>query len=319
MKYRAIKELHETKGYRIKWMCKRLNIQRSAYYKWINRAIPEKEQENMEIAEIVKDYHQRYRGILGYRRMRMFINRHYKKKYNIKRIHRIMNILGIHSEIRRARTGCTVSNRADQKAENRLHRNFEASAPNVKWATDVTEFKVPNSTEKIYLSAFLDLYDRCIISWDIRERNDNILVQNTFNKAMAQNPGAHPLFHSDRGYQYTSPAFQEQLKNYGISQSMSRVGCCLDNGPTEGLWGIIKTEMYQMYDVYDKESLINAIKNYIEFYNKYRYQERYDSKVPMEIRLEAMNTLEPKQYPIAFNPRIAKYHESLNHLKTQSI
>ena len=101
-------------------------------------------------------------------------------------------------------------------------------------------------------------------------------------------------------------------------QSMSRVACCLDNGPTEGLWGIIKTEMYKMYEIYDKESLIEAIGNYINFYNYQRYQERYDSKAPMEIRMEAMNTVKPKQYPIAFNPRIAKYHELLNNLKTQS-
>lgn len=317
-KYLAVKELHETKNYSIQWMCKVLNIQRSAYYKWLNRAIPENEQENMELAEIIKKYHQKYGGILGYRRMRMFINRNYKKNYNIKRIRRIMNILGIHSRIRRIKTGCTVSNKADQKAENILHRDFEASTPNEKWTTYVTEFKVPHSTEKLYLSVFLDLYDRCIIAWEIRERNDNILVQNTFRKAVAQNPEAHPLFHSDRGYQYTSPVFQNQLKEHGMIQSMSRVACCLDNGPTEGLWGIIKTEMYKMYEIYDKESLIEAIGNYINFYNYQRYQERYNSKAPMEIRMEAMNTVKPKQYPIAFNPRIAKYHELLNNLKTQS-
>lgn len=89
----------------------------------------------------------------------------------------------------------------------------------------------------------------------------------------------------------------------------------MDNGSTEGLWGIIKTEMYKMYEIYDKESLIEAIGNYINFYNYQRYQERYNSKAPMEIRMEAMNTVKPKQYPIAFNPRIAKYHELLNNLK----
>lgn len=76
--------------------------------------------------------------------------------------------------------------------------------------------------------------------------------------------------------------------------------------------------MYKMYEIYDKESLIEAIGNYINFYNYQRYQERYNSKAPMEIRMEAMNIVKPKQYPIAFNPRIAKYHELLNNLKTQS-
>ena len=99
-----------------------------------------------------------------------------------------------------------------------------------------------------------------------------------------------------------------------MTQSMSRVACCLDNGPTEGLWGIIKTEMYRMYDIHNKESLIEAVNKYIEFYNYRRYQSRFDSKAPME---EAINKEEPKHYPIAFNPRIAKYKESLKN-KNQS-
>ena len=85
----------------------------------------------------------------------------------------------------------------------------------------------------------------------------------------------------------------------------------------EGLWGIIKTEMYKMYDIHNKESLIEAIDKYIEFYNYQRYQSRFDSKTPMEVREEAINKEEPKHYPIVFNPRIAKYKESLK-IKTQS-
>ncbi len=72
-----------------------------------------------------------------------------------------------------------------------------------------------------------------------------------------------------------------------MTQSMSRVACCLDNGPTEGLWGVIKTEMYRMYDIHDKKSLIEAIGKYIHFYNYQRYQSRFDSKTPMEVRIEA--------------------------------
>ena len=298
-------------------MCNKLNIRRSSYYKWLNRPITENEQKNNELAEIIMGYHESYGGILGYRRMRLFINRDSQKKYNTKRIHRIMNILGIHSTIRRSRNCCTATNKSDQKAENVLHREFEASKPNEKWTTDITEFKVPHSTEKIYLSAFLDLYDRSIVAWSISTRNDNALVLDTFNQAIKQNPDAHPLFHSDRGFQYTSLVFKKKLEEQGMKQSMSRVACCLDNGPTEGLWGIIKTEMFKMYKIQNKEDLIEAIDKYIEFYNNHRYQSRYGSKAPMEVRKEAMDKKESKYYPIAFNARIAKYKESLNN-KTQS-
>lgn len=298
-------------------MCKCLNIRRSAYYKWLKRSIPNNEQEDKELSEIIMDYHKRYGGILGYRRMCSFINREHNKQYNVKRIHRIMKIINIHSSIRRKRTCCTVTNKTDQTAENVLRREFEAAKTNEKWTTDVTEFKVPHSTEKIYLSAFLDLYDRSIVAWSISDRNDNALVFDTFKKAIRKYPDAHPLFHSDRGYQYTSPSFQNKLKEQGMVQSMSRVACCLDNGPTEGLWGIIKTEMYRMYEIHNKEDLIEAIRKYIEFYNYDRYQSRFNSKTPMEVRKEALNEETPKRYPIALNPRIAKYKEALKN-KAQS-
>lgn len=298
-------------------MCKCLGIRRSSYYKWLNRSISDNEQEDIELSDIIAEYDERYGGILGYRRMCMFINRDYDKHYNVKRIHRIMKIKNIHSTIRRTRTCCSVANKADQTAANILHREFEASKPNEKWITDVTEFKVPHTTDKLYLSAFMDLYDRSIIAWAISKRNDNALVFDTFEQAIKNNPGAHPLFHSDRGYQYTSPIFQSKLKEQGMEQSMSRVACCLDNGPTEGLWGIIKTEMYQMYEIHDKEDLIEAIGKYIDFYNNRRYQSRFDSKTPMEVRNEALGNESPNQYPIAFNPRISKYKESLKN-KAQS-
>lgn len=294
-----------------------MNIRRSAYYKWLKRSIPSNEQEDMELAEIVMNYHEKYGGILGYRRMRLYINRDFDRHYSTKRIHRIMKIMGVHSSIRRTRTCCTMANKANQAAENVLHREFEAAKPNEKWTTDVTEFKVPHSAEKLYLSAFLDLYDRSIIAWSISNRNDNALVFDTLNKAIEKYPDAHPLFHSDRGYQYTSPLFQNKLKKYGMVQSMSRVACCLDNGPTEGLWGIIKTEMYQMYEIHTKKDLVQAINKYIDFYNYERYQARFDSKTPMEVREEAFSKETPRQYPIAFNPRIVKYKEALKN-KAQS-
>lgn len=74
--------------------------------------------------------------------------------------------------------------------------------------------------------------------------------------------------------------------------------------------------MYKMYDIHSKENLIEAINKYIKFYNCQRYQSRFDSKAPMEVREEKINKEEPKHYPITFNPRIAKYKESLK-VKTQ--
>ena len=92
-----------------------------------------------------------------------------------------------------------------------------------------------------------------------------------------------------------------------IEQSMSRVGHCIDNGPTEGLWGIIKSEMYCMYKITDEVSLRSAIDKYIKFYAEERLQERFHCKTPLEVRSEALSAETPIQYPIAENKRIEAY------------
>lgn len=114
---------------------------------------------------------------------------------------------------------------------------------------------------------------------------------------------------SDRGFQYTNKIFQKKLSDQGMQQSMSRVGHCIDNGPTEGFWGIIKTEMYAMYDITDEASLRYAIKDYIRFYSEERIQNRYNNKTPLELRNDFLKNRVQKEYPIPENKRIKKYRE----------
>lgn len=72
------------------------------------------------------------------------------------------------------------------------------------------------------------------VAYVISTRNDNRLVSETFDKAVEANLNTKPLFHSDRGFQYTSKVFQRKLKEHDMEHSMSRVDHCIDNGPTEG-------------------------------------------------------------------------------------
>jgi Transposase and inactivated derivatives len=219
-----------------------------------------------------------------------------------------MKKLGIRSVIQKKKTKYKPST-SEIIAENKLGRNFYAKAPNEKWATDVTEFKVPGENKKLYLSAILDLYDRYPVSYILSHRNDNRLVFKTFDQAIASYPDAKPIFHSDRGFQYTSKIFQTKLREQEMEQSMSRVGCCIDNGPTEGFWGMLKSEMYQLYDIYDEPSLRYALQDYIRFYCEERPQERYHCKTPKEVRMEALNSKNPNQFPVPENKRIKKYKE----------
>ena len=233
------------------------------------------------------EYHEAYEHILGYRRMTLWINVLNSLSYNVKRIRRLMRLMGISSAIRRKRKG-TIHSTPQVTAENVMNREFVAEKPNEKWLTDVTEFKIAGETRKVYLSAILDLYDKSIVSYEIGTSNNNKLAFDTFDKAVAANPGAKPLFHSDRGFQYTSKTFKAKIdKIHGI-QSMSRIGRCIDNGPMEGFWGIIKSEMYYLKTFHKIQELKEAIENYIHFYNYIRISSKQKGLTPVQYRNQAL-------------------------------
>ena len=204
---------------------------------------------------------------------------------NDKRVLRICRAKGIKSTIKYSSHGCTrQASEPQYLAENVLKREFYADRPNAKWLTDVTEFKyyVGLEVHKLYLSAILDLFDRRIVSFVIRDRNDNALVFETFDKAVAENPDAYPLFHSDRGFQYTNRVFHAKLERAGMTQSMSRVGKCIDNGPMEGFWGILKRERYYGRRFTSREELVKMIEDYIAYYNTGRLQRGLGVLTPFE-------------------------------------
>lgn len=221
----------------------------------------------------------------GYRRLNDDLRHDYGIHVNDKRVLRICRAKDIRSTVKYSSHGCTRQARNPLYiAENILDRQFYASKPNEKWLTDVTEFKWYEGIEvhKLYLSAILDLCDRRIVSYVLSEHNDNPLVYKTFDKAVLANPDAHPLFHSDRGYQYTSRAFHYKLQQAGMTQSMSRVGHCIDNGPMEGFWGILKRERYYGRRFTGKQELIQMIEGYIHYYNTRRVQRNLGILTPME-------------------------------------
>ena len=221
----------------------------------------------------------------GYRRIRDDLEHDFGIDVNDKRVLRICRARNIKSTIKYSSHSCTRNASNPQYiAENTLGRDFHAPKPNVKWLTDVTEFKWYEGVEvhKIYLSAILDLYDRRIVSFVIRDTNDNKLVFDTFAKAVQSNPDTHPIFHSDRGFQYTNRYFYQRLVNAGMTQSMSRVGRCIDNGPMEGFWGILKRERYYGRRFTNRAELVKMIRSYIHYYNTKRLQRNLGVLTPLE-------------------------------------
>lgn len=263
-------------------LCRIAGIPRSSYYKWLNRKEGENETFNKELCALINNYYEESNGILGYRQMTIKLNRENEFHVNCKRILRLMRILQLKSVCRKPRRKY-VKSTPEITAENILNREFESNHFGEKWLTDVTEMKY-GSTNKAYLSAILDLADKSIVSFVIGHFNNNELVFETFDIAHKAHPDAKPLFHSDRGYQYTSKAFKKKLDDAGMVQSMSRVSKCIDNGPMEAFWGMLKSEMYYLKNFHTYEELVTAVSNYIDYFNNKRYQKRLNCMTPIEYR-----------------------------------
>ena len=285
--YTAIREVSEEHPeYPIGILCQILNVSRSGYYKWKKHPDSENDLLNQKIAGIIDELHYDHPD-MGYRRIRDTLAHDYNISVNDKRILRICRKKKIQSSIKH-RYNCCTKPASDPAyiAENVLNRDFSSDKLNEKWCTDVTEFKYGTGDDekkgKVYLSAILDLCDAMPVSFSIGDHNDNSLVMESFDKALAARPGATPIFHSDRGYQYTSKEFRQRILDSGMTQSMSRVAHCTDNGPMEGFWGIIKREMYYGRKFKTKNELVQAIQDYIDYYINRRVQRKLGVLTPIE-------------------------------------
>lgn len=280
--YCCVQELNQ-EGYAIAESCDILELNRSSYYKWLHRIKSSIELENEALLHEIGFIYADRNGTYGYRRIADEYNATHEKRYNLKRFYRLTHTVGMLAVIRRKRPAYQRST-PEITAKNILNRNFTADKVNEKWCTDVTEMKYGSNGEKAYLSAIMDLKGKDIVSFAIGRSNNNQLVFQTFDLAIQKYPDAHPLFHSDRGFQYTSKQFKAKLDEQNMEQSMSRVGKCIDNGPMESFWGVLKCEMYYLRHFETYEELVEAIEQFIHYYNYERRQHRLNSLAPMNYR-----------------------------------
>ena len=287
MAYITIRELHgEHPDYPVRKLCILGKVNRAAYYKWLDHVNSDNDILNEEIARLIEEIHAEHPD-MGHRRIRDTLAHDHGIDVNDKRVLRICRKKKIQSRIKN-RYNCCTKPASDPAyiAENILNREFKSDKLNEKWCTDVTEFKYGAGDEekkgKVYLSAILDLCDTMPVSFSISDHNDNPLVMDSFDKALEARPGAKPIFHSDRGYQYTSKEFRQKILDAGMTQSMSRVAHCTDNGPMEGFWGIMKREMYYGKKFRTKKELVQAIEEYIDYYINRRVQRKLGVLTPME-------------------------------------
>lgn len=319
--YEIIKELHESdKKWDISFMCNHLNLSRSAYYKWLNSTPTGKKLEDERILIKIKEVAASNNSLFGAMNMYYTLKNKHHFTCGHNRVYRIMCINDIQSSYRRSSRYTYVKSTPEETVDNILKRDFNSNKPNEKWCTDVTEIKIPLTGEKLYISPVLDLYDRYPVSFAVSDRNDIVLANTALEMAHETYPEAMPLYHSDRGFQYTRTVFKTKLKGYGMTQSMSRVSRCIDNGPCEGFQGIFKDMLVILYpNIKSREEMIHAIYGTLDYYINEYPQKRYKGKTCGKVRQEALQSSEPTIYPIKQANRYIKFWTEIEQKKQRAL
>ena len=319
--YELIKELHASdEKWDISFMCKHLNVSRAAYYKWLNSTPTEKQLEDERILVKIKTIASSNNSLFGAMNMYYVLKNKHHFTCGHNRVYRIMCINDITSSYRRSSRYSYTKTTPEETADNILKRDFNSEKPNEKWCTDVTEIKVPTTGEKLYISPVIDLYDRYPVGFAVSEINDVALTDATLELAHNAYPNAKPLYHSDRGFQYTRAAFKTKLKDYRMTQSMSRVSHCIDNGPCEGFQGIFKDILFILYpNIQSKEEMIQAIYGTLDYYINEYPQKRYKGKTSGQVRQESLKASEPTKYPIKQANRYIKFWAEIEQKKQRAL
>lgn len=264
-------------------LLKATGLAKSVYYyhcKALRQAAPDEALQS----QIVQLYHE-HKGRYGYRRITLSLQLS-GVNINHKRVQRMMGELGLKSKVRPKRY-TSYKGDVGRIAPDLVQREFTADKPNQKWVTDVTEFKV--GEQKVYLSPVIDLFNQEVVSYEVGTSVRLSLVTDMLKKATAKlERHETPIVHSDQGWQYQHRKYQQQLKEKGLKQSMSRKGNCLDNAVAENFFGLLKTEMYHNEVFKNADELIETIKEYIDYYNHKRIKLKLKGLSPIEYRNQAL-------------------------------
>ena len=238
--------------------------------------------------EVIQRIYTQAKGLYGYRRIVLALKKE-DIHLNHKTVRRLMTELQLKG-IRKQKKYSSHRGEVGQIAPNLIQRNFEAEQPNEVWLTDVTEFKVNGN--KLYLSAFLDVFNREIVGYEITQNPNFELIEKSFYRAinhLKYNENTSPIIHSDQGWLYQIPRFRSMISSFQMTQSMSRKGNCYDNALMESFFGILKNECIYREKFQSIQQAKQSIESYIQFYNQSRIKAKLHGMSPVEFRLAKQN------------------------------
>lgn len=269
-----------------------MKISRSGYYKWLKNkdTLNQFERNRLDLKELVQEIHKR-KPSYGYRRINAIILRDTGWKVSNNLVHKVCKLNNIKSKARHYKY--KKSGEESIKFPNLIKGNWNTSRPFEKVVSDTTTFWFK---KKCYdWTFYLDIFNNEIIGSDVREskHGSNVLNHRLALSSMleAKNKRGYrnleTIFHTDQGIVYSSRTFNNILKDFSITRSMSRAGTPTDNPVIESKNGWLKKEMYIDFDINNYNTVQEFIKDIIEDNNSFRPSYALKYKTPIEYRIQS--------------------------------
>ncbi len=279
MIYKLIDE--EKARYSIAFLCRTLEVTRSAWYEWRRAGQSQRAREDQRLKVHVRAAHRGSRGTYGSPRIRKQLSNE-GVQVGRRRVARLMREEGLAGTPKKRFRNTTDSTHKQPIAANLLARDFLPAQPNEAWVTDITY--ISTSSGFLYLVVFIDLFSKKVVGWSARTHMRADLCLDALKQAIVfRNPKPGLIIHSDRGCQYASHGFAGFLEQCGFKQSMSRKGNCWDNAPAESFFGTLKTELINRKSWPSPAAAKDAIGEYIHsFYNHKRLHSANGYQSPVD-------------------------------------
>ncbi|CXG34756.1 IS3-Spn1%2C transposase [Streptococcus pneumoniae] len=267
-------------------LLKSIKLARWTYYYHLKQL--DKTDKDQELKAEIQSIFIEHKGNYAYRRIYLELrNRAYL--VNHKRVQGLIKVLNLQAKMRQKRKYSSHKGDVGKKAENLIQGQFEGSKTMEKCYTDVTEFAIPASTQKLYLSPVLDGFNSEIIAFNLSTSPNLEQVKSMLEQAFTEKYYENTILHSDQGWQYRHDSYHRFLESKGVQASMSRKGNSQDNGMMESFFGILKSEMFYGYEKTFKSlnQLEQAIVDYIDYYNNKRIKVKLKGLSPVQYRTKS--------------------------------
>ena len=273
----------------MKQICKINQMSRSSCYYALEHKDYRKQKDAPDLRLIEEIFNQKHKKA-GIRTIAMILQNKYDVTINLKKIARIKKQYGLITQIRKKNPYNVVFKKGleHRVAPNLLQRRFDVNMPDTVYSTDIS-YLIYKGGQRAYLSATKDLATKEIVAFNISQ---NLSMQTAYlglEKALKHKDCSKLMIHSDQGTHYTHPLYVNKLKEFGVTQSMSRKGNCLDNAPIESFFGHLKDDL-DIKSCQSFDEVKTLVENYIYYYNNERYQWNLNKMTPAQCRCHLLTT-----------------------------